>query len=79
MLIVTQVGEIVNFDRMERVFVEKSCAGGDSSCKVVAHGGSGKCATLGWYKNQERAWAVMLEITHEYICAGQRVYRMPKE
>jgi len=78
MLIVTQVGEIVNFDRMESVFVENACAAGDGSCKVVAHGGSGKCATLGWYDNRERAWAIMREITNEYY-AGQRVYQMPRE
>jgi len=78
MLIVTQAGEIVNFDRMERVFTENICAAGDSSCKVVAHGGSGKCVTLGWYENREQAKAVMQEIAENYETPFHvRAYKMP--
>ncbi len=80
MLIMTQWGnEVVNFNRMERVFTEIACAAGDGSCKVAALGESGKYTTLGWYRNKERAKDIILEITHEYICAGRRVYQMPQE
>ncbi len=79
MLIVTQVGWIVNLDRMERIFIEGECEDPKTRCRIAALGGSRKYVTLGWYGNQEQAEAVMREITHEYICAGRRVYQMPQE
>ncbi len=79
MLIVTQASEIVNLDRIERVFVESDCATKNGDYRVVALGGGGQYATLGWYKNQEQAEAAMREIEYEYMCAGRRVYRMLEE
>ncbi len=76
MLIVTQAGEIVNFDRMESVFVEDDHP--DGRRKIVALGGSGNYATLGWYKNQEQAEAVMQEIVENYETPFRvRAYKMP--
>lgn len=77
MLIVTQTGEIVNFDCMERVFIEDEEL--ETMRRVVTLGGSRKYATLGWYKDRARADAVVQEIVEVYADAGRRVYRMPKE
>ncbi len=79
MLIMTQAGEIVNLDRMERVFAESDYATKNGDYKVVALGGNGKYTIMGWYKNRERANAVIREIVAEYAGTVQRAYWMPQE
>ena len=77
MLIVTQTGAIVNFDRVETVFTEPEAACFNPGWNIFARGVSGKSMTLGCYENETRAREILQEIVGEYICSGQRVYRMP--
>ncbi len=74
----TQAGEIVNLDRIERIFVESDYIAKNGDYKVVALGGRGKNTIMGWYRTKERAEGVVKEIVENYdrpVRAG--AYKMP--
>lgn len=68
MLIVKQRRSgIVNLDCMEEVFVaERDYDTADDGYGVYARAASGKCVTLGEYKDEERAETILEEILETY-------------
>ena len=78
MLIITQEKDgAINFDCMERIYIEPSGESPYSACWVSAMGTSGGTVGLGRYASVGRAEEVMRDFLAEYALK-RRMYQMPK-
>lgn len=79
MLIVTKGKGIVNFDKTEEIYVWPDASASSGGFNIIARGISGEKMKIGWYKSEERAEEVLLEIVEACRTIPQTIaYKMPE-